>query len=84
MKPYKLLATAALLGFTLTGCDDFLEVTPEDKLIQDNYYTSREAIRDNTKALYSAKVWRDFHMNFHWKLDELVGDMSYICTVKCF
>ena len=77
MKPYKLLATAALLGFTLTGCDDFLEVTPEDKLIQDNYYTSREAIRDNTKALYSAKVWRDFHMNFHWKLDELVGDMYY-------
>lgn len=81
MKSYlyisKLLATAALMGTSLTGCDDFLTVTPEDKLVQDNYYTSPEAIRDNTKVLYTAKIWRDFFMNFHWKLDELVGDMYY-------
>lgn len=77
MKSFNKYIAAALAGLALASCDDFLTVTPEDKFVQDNYYTSLEAIRDNTKVIYSAKIWRDFMMNFHWKLDELVGDMYY-------
>lgn len=74
---YKLIAAAALASTLFSSCDDFLTVVPEDKPVQDTYYTSEAAIRDNTKVLYSAMVWRDFYMGFHWKLDELVGDMYY-------
>lgn len=77
MKSFNKYIAAALAGLALASCDDFLTVTPEDKFVQDNYYTSAEAIRDNTKVIYSATIWRDFMMNFHWKLDELVGDMYY-------
>ena len=71
------MAAAVMAGTLFSSCDDFLTVVPEDKPVQDNYYTSEAAIRDNTKVLYAAKTWRDFYMNFHWKLDELVGDMYY-------
>lgn len=45
-----ILGTAAAL--LLTGCNDFLTVSPEDKLVTENYYTSAEMIRANTAALY--------------------------------
>lgn len=66
-----------MVSTLFSSCDDFLTVVPEDKPVQDNYYTSETAIRDNTKVLYAAMIWRDFYMNFNWKLDELVGDMYY-------
>lgn len=68
---------AALLG-GITSCDDFLTVEPVDKLVADNYYTSRKMVRSETLALYSAKVWGNYFMNFSWKLDELSGDIYYI------
>lgn len=78
MKKYifKSVAGAAAL-LLLSGCNDFLTVEPEDKLVTDNYYTSAEMIRSNTAALYSAYEWKNFMMNFQWKFDMLAGDMYY-------
>lgn len=76
-KAYKLIAAAAIVSTLFSSCDDFLTIVPEDKPVQDNYYTSETAIRDNTKVLYTAMIWRDFFMNFNWKLDMLAGDMYY-------
>jgi len=70
-----ILGSAALLA--LTGCNDFLEVSPEDKLVTDNYYTSAEMIRANTAALYSHFEWKNYAINFQWKYDMLAGDMYY-------
>lgn len=69
------LGSAALL--MLTGCDDFLTVQPEDKLVADNYYTSAEMVRANTAALYSQYEWKNYTMNFQWKFDMLSGDLYY-------
>lgn len=78
MKRYikTILFCAALLG-TTTSCEDFLTIEPADKLVADNYYTSKEMLRSQTLGLYSAYEWKDFYMNFNWKLDELSGDMYY-------
>ncbi len=68
--------TVLALGFT--SCDDFLNVTPEDSLITDNYYISEDAIDANTASLYGGQTWADFHMNFMWMAgDELAGDLYY-------
>lgn len=66
----------ALAG-TLTSCEDFLTVDPEDKLVIENYYTSAEMIRSNTRALYSYHEWLYFVHDFQWKYDMLAGDMFY-------
>lgn len=71
-----IILSAALLG-GMTSCDDFLTVEPVDKLVADNYYTSRDMVRSETLSLYSAYTWSNFFMNFNWKLDELVGDLYY-------
>ena len=69
------LGSAALL--LLTGCNDFLTVDPEDKLVTENYYTSAEMVRANTAALYSQFEWKNFSINFQWKFDMLAGDLYY-------
>ena len=70
-----ILSAAVLLG--AASCDDFLTVDPEDSLVRDNYYTSADMVRANTRSLYGCYQWYNFTQNFQWKLDELVGDMYY-------
>lgn len=61
-----------------TACNDFLTVIPEADRVLETYYTSEDAINDNTASLYSANVWADFDMNFMWMAgDELSGDLFY-------
>lgn len=70
-------AFAALMVTGLASCSDFLTIDPEDKLVQDTFYTTPEKVRMNTMALYAAKTWSNFTMNFQWKTDMLAGDMFY-------
>lgn len=70
-----ILSAAVLFG--ATSCNDFLTVDPEDSLVRDNYYTSADMVRANTRSLYGCYQWYNFTQNFQWKLDELVGDMYY-------
>lgn len=70
-----LLACSMLGG--MTSCEDFLTVEPADKLVADNYYTSTEMVRSQTKVLYGAYIWSGFFFNYNWKLDMLAGDMYY-------
>lgn len=68
---------AVALGSTLTSCNDFLTIEPADKPVLETYYTSPEALRSTTLALYGSKTWSNFHMNFQWKLDMINGDIFY-------
>ncbi|MCF0196615.1 MAG: RagB/SusD family nutrient uptake outer membrane protein [Bacteroidaceae bacterium] len=70
-------ALALVLTGSLASCNNFLTIEPEDKLVQDNFFTSTSMVRANTLSLYASRTWRDFHMNFQWKLDMLNGDMYY-------
>lgn len=76
-KYIKSLALAGVAAVTLTGCNDFLDNEPTDKLAQDNFYFDASMVRANTRILYSAYAWKDFHMNFQWKFDMLAGDLYY-------
>ena len=71
------IAFALLLAASTASCNGFLTIEPQDKLVQDNFFTSAEMVRSNTLTLYAARTWRDFHMNFQWKMDMLNGDMFY-------
>ncbi len=68
---------ALMVGSALTSCNDFLTVDPVDKPVLETYYTSPEALRSTTLALYASKTWSNFHMNFQWKLDMINGDIYY-------
>lgn len=68
---------ALMVGSVLTSCNDFLTVDPVDKPVLETYYTSPEALRSTTLALYASKTWSNFHMNFQWKLDMINGDIYY-------
>lgn len=67
---------AALLP-TMTSCEDFLTVDPQDKPVIESYYTSADRIRMSTAALYSAYEWRNYAHDFQWKFDMLSGDLFY-------
>lgn len=74
---YKIAALAAVMGASLTSCNDFLTIDPEDKPVQESYYTTPDALRSTTMTLYASKTWSNFHMNFQWKMDMINGDMFY-------
>ena len=74
-----ILGTAAAL--LLTGCNDFLTVSPEDKLVTENYYTSAEMIRANTAALYSHYEWKNYAMNLSGRSGTLLP-LSPLRTVR--
>lgn len=76
-KIYKSVVLAAVMGASLTSCNDFLTIDPVDKPVQESYYTSPDALRSTTMTLYAAKTWGNFHMNFQWKMDMINGDMFY-------
>jgi hypothetical protein len=58
----------AALG--ITSCDDdFLEVTPDDRIVLDNFFTSENDLKVATSALYS-KVWFDFNDKFYYALGD--------------
>lgn len=74
-KIFKLISLSLALAFT--GCQDFLTVDPQDKLVAENYYTTEARIRANTASLYG-KVWWGFHSQFMWLAgDQLAGDLYY-------
>lgn len=70
-----------MLAVSLVGtvsCEKFLTVEPQDTIMAENYYVSRDAIRANTAVLYSSKIWFDFHSNFMFYAgDMMAGDMYY-------
>ena len=68
---------AMVIGCSLASCNDFLTIDPIDKPVLETYYTSPEALRSTTLALYASKTWSNFHMNFQWKLDMINGDIYY-------
>lgn len=75
----KIIYTTLLASTVLwTSCETFLTVEPQDTIMAENYYVSREAVRANTAVLYSSKIWFDFHANFMFFAgDMMAGDMYY-------
>lgn len=74
---FKTTAVAMVLGGSLVSCNDFLTIDPVDKPVLETFYTSPEALRSTTMALYASKTWSNFHMNFQWKMDMINGDIFY-------
>lgn len=74
---FKTTAVVLTLGSSLVSCNDFLTVDPIDKPVLETFYTSPDALRSTTMALYASKTWSNFHMNFQWKMDMINGDIFY-------
>lgn len=78
MKKILYLVFILLFAFSVSSCGKFLTITPEDSLTAENYYTSKEAIRQNTAVLYASKPWFDYHAGFmFYGGDMMAGDMYY-------
>ncbi len=68
-----LLAIVGILG----ACEDFLELTPEDRLVADEYYRTETEIRSGTASLYGYP-WFNFNDKFFWLAgDCMSGNMFY-------
>lgn len=71
MKTLKITYIILVLMFSSlwTSCDDFLEVTPEDLITQENFYQTEEDFKAATAPLYN-KVWFDFNDKFYYGLGD--------------
>lgn len=73
---YLILIIAASLS--VFSCGKFLTVIPEDSVTAENYYTGKDAIRQNTAVLYASRPWFDYHSGFmFYGGDMMAGDMYY-------
>lgn len=70
-------AVAVALCMGLTSCNDFLDVEPTDKTVQDSFFTSDAMVESNSLSLYACRVWDIYAHDFMWKVDLLGGDMYY-------
>jgi len=68
------LATSLML---LSGCNDFLEIPPNDRLTLDNFYQSESDLQVATASLYN-KVWFDFNDKFYYGLGD--GRSNVLCA----
>lgn len=67
-----------LLVFGLSACnDEFLEMTPQDRVVADNFYRNATEIRAATASLYSMS-WFDFNDKLLWMGgDVMSGDLHH-------
>ncbi|MGE4586214.1 MAG: RagB/SusD family nutrient uptake outer membrane protein [Mangrovibacterium sp.] len=71
MKANKLSSVLAM-AFSLvwTGCsEDFLEITPDDRITGENFYQTEDDFKSATAPLYN-KVWFDFNDKFYYGLGD--------------
>jgi starch-binding outer membrane protein, SusD/RagB family len=64
---YKVLLIA--LPFVYTSCSDLLDVEPEDRITQENFYKTESDFQAATGPLYN-KVWFDFNDKFYYGLGD--------------
>jgi len=70
MKIKKILTIMAIAGLGISSCDDgFLEVSSNDTITLDNFFTSESDLRVATAGLYG-KVWFDFNDKFYYALGD--------------
>lgn len=55
--------------FIWTGCSDLLDVEPEDRITQENFYKTEADFNAATAPLYN-KVWFDFNSKFYYGLGD--------------
>lgn len=64
---YRVLLIA--LPFVYTSCSDLLDVEPEDRITQENFYKTESDFQAATGPLYN-KVWFDFNDKFYYGLGD--------------
>jgi hypothetical protein len=74
----KYLIIASLTTFSFfAGCsDDFLVRTPQDTLVDANFYNTDEQVLAGTAGLYSA-VWKDYIDKANFKLGDFRGGTTF-------
>lgn len=69
MKTKKIYILVFLFSLILVGCNDFLDITPNDRIVGDNFYQSESDFHAATSPLYN-KVWFDFNDKFYYGLGD--------------
>lgn len=78
MKNYRNILATLLAAVAAVGCEDFLTVNPQDANVKELYYTSTDAVRNNTATLYGGTTWFDYTCRFMYMGgDMLAGDLYY-------
>ncbi|MDR0575395.1 MAG: RagB/SusD family nutrient uptake outer membrane protein [Tannerella sp.] len=57
------------LFFLFAGCKDFLDITPNDRITEENFYQNESDFKAATSPLYN-KVWFDFNDKFYYALGD--------------
>jgi hypothetical protein len=75
-KEYMMIAALTALS-VLSGCsDEFLERTPQDSLVDANFYKNDDQVLAATAGLYSA-VWKDYIDKANFKLGDFRGGTTF-------
>jgi len=75
IKNIKYIAAAALLGMSMTSCEDFLDRPVEDNYNTENYYTDDASCLRGVNYLYNSP-WYDFQRAFI-KIGEVMSGNMY-------
>ncbi|MCF0198112.1 MAG: RagB/SusD family nutrient uptake outer membrane protein [Bacteroidaceae bacterium] len=75
MKTIKYIAAAAVLGWSLTSCEDFLNRPVEDNYVASGYYNTAEQCKSAVNYLYNSP-WYDFQRGF-FKVGEVLSGNFY-------
>lgn len=59
MKKIKYLVSAALVGFSLTSCNDFLTLTPLNDIVLENFWTNRADVESVLLGAYASLEQND-------------------------
>src|SRR5688500_2910520 len=73
---YLIIASLTTLGFFSSCSDEFLVRTPQDTLVDANFYNTDDQVLAATAGLYSA-VWKDYIDKANFKLGDFRGGTAY-------
>lgn len=76
MKTKILYSLVVAFTLALAGCNDILDVTPNDRVTGDNFYKTESDFKAATAPLYN-KVWFDFNDKFYYGLGDGRGFNLY-------
>lgn len=73
---YLIIAFLTTLSFFASCSEEFLERTPQDTLVDANFYNTDDQVLAGTAGLYSA-VWKDYIDKANFKLGDFRGGTAY-------
>ena len=70
--------------FGLSGCNDFLELSPTNKVIETDYYKTQEDLTEALVAAYDPLKWNAYNAYSSYELVSNIMSLLIRIAIRCF